>query len=96
MSEFDDLLRQALRRTQPPGGFARRVLRKAAGRRFPVSKWLGAAVAASLLLFVGGMQYRRYQGEKAKQQLMMAVEITAQKITLVRRNLQNFDAGSIQ
>jgi hypothetical protein len=97
MKEFEDQLRQALRRREPPDGFARRVAGKAAASRRPAAaKWLGAAIAASLLLLVGGMQYQRYRGERAKEQLMMAVEITAEKITLVRRNLQHLDTGSVQ
>jgi len=97
MNEFEDQLRQALRRREPRDGFASRVAREASGSRLPrAARWVGAAIAASLMLAVGGIEYQRYRGEKAKEQLMTAVEITAEKITLVRRNLQHIDTRSIQ
>ena len=74
MSRFEDELRGALRREQPPEGFAARVLARAAAEPKPagvwarLSEWLRmpvvarAALAGALcLLIVAGVQYEQRQ-----------------------------------
>jgi hypothetical protein len=78
MKELDDELRAALRRQDPPAGFANRVLQRASGparharavRPDPVSttawrtfmRW--AAAAAVVAALAGGMQYRTVLHER--------------------------------
>lgn len=86
MNEFEELeklLRDELRRREPSPGFAERVAaRAAAGRRrpvFPMRAWM--AVAAAVLMVLGGLELREYQrGQEAKRQLLTALSITAEKL----------------
>lgn len=88
-------LRAALRRREPPAGFAERVLERAATqgaapvrRRRPWLRW--CAVAASLaLLAAGGYQYRerRLRGEEARDQLLEALRVTEAKLELLRERI---------
>ena len=96
MDRFDNELRQALRREEPPDGFTERVLARA-GRlprrsgvwpsiagwfRLPAVRF--AAVVASLLLVIAVQEYRvrqaRAEGERARAQLMLALQITGGKL----------------
>lgn len=91
MTDFENELRAALRREPPPDGFARRV-----AARTPVTmkprrtSWIAAAIAASLLLSIGGFEYRQYQGRKAKQELLLALEITGSKLNLAERKITDW------
>ena len=75
--DFEDELRAALHREDPPPGFAGRVLARAAAPRR--ASWLrpfALALAAALLLASAGLGYRDYQGRRAKQQVLLAMRIT--------------------
>jgi hypothetical protein len=98
---FDDELRAALKRQEPPKGFAERVLARVAPpaarqpswrerlawlnpRSRPV--WVTASVVAAMLLVTSGVQYqRRRQGEQAKEQVMLALEIAGSKLNYVQK-----------
>lgn len=90
---WDEALRHALRRREPPPGFAERVLERlrsqpAAPEQWP-RRWSWVAVAASIaLLLAGGWQYREYRqrlrGEQAREQLLEALQITAAKLEALR------------
>ncbi|MCL6506616.1 MAG: hypothetical protein K6T59_06300 [Bryobacteraceae bacterium] len=95
---WEQALREALRRCEPPTGFAERVLERVgmeAGvslrrRRRPWLRWV--AVAASLTLLVaGGYQYRehrvRVRGEQARDELLEALRVTETKLKLVREHI---------
>jgi hypothetical protein len=98
MSRLEDELRQALRRREPPAGFAERVLAHARQRekRRPYLfhwRWLAAAtaliiVAAGLHLFEEGR--RRIEGERAKAQVMLALRVTGSKLRLAQQHLRRF------
>ena len=86
MTPFEDQLRQALRPVAPPPGFVERTLARAAGGQRPPARvirfprWI-AAMAASLAVLVGGLQYHEYRrGLEAKQQLLLALEITGSRL----------------
>ncbi len=95
---WEEALRGALRRCEPPTGFAERVLERV-GREAAVAvrrrprPWLRwVAVAASLALLVaGGYQYRehrvRLRGEQARDQLLEALRVTETKLKLVREHI---------
>ncbi len=95
MNPLESRLREALRRQDPPEGFAERVLERA--RRMPPhrrpSPWLMAASLLGLLVPMGwGYQayqaHRRAEAERAQAQLLLALQITHQKLDLAFRHLQ--------
>ncbi|HTQ57453.1 MAG TPA: hypothetical protein VMI94_23450 [Bryobacteraceae bacterium] len=89
---LDDELRSALRRREPSPDFTARVLARvnAAPVRRPARAWTRwvAAMAASLLLTAGALEYRHYRGERAKAELMLAVRITASKLNKAQKKVQ--------
>jgi len=92
MDWLEDELKQALGRKQPSPDFEARLIAAAAaaGRRsvlrFPVlamPRWLAAA-AAVLVITGAGAGYRHHQGEAAKEQVMLAMRITGQKLNRIQ------------
>jgi hypothetical protein len=96
MREFEDELRSALRRQEPPAGFADRVLIRArpggAPRR---AGWIAAAIAACLLLSMGGFEYRQYEGRKAKRELLLALEIAGSKLSFAQEKISHLSQRTI-
>ena len=98
MNRFDDDLREALRRRQPPSGFAGRVLvrvRELETTSKPHYGWrwmAGAAMAAVLVLAVSVSAYREHrrniEGERAKEQVMLALRLTGSKLQSVQQHVQ--------
>jgi hypothetical protein len=101
MRNMDDELRNALRREEPPPGFADRVLQRAARGPFeqrqtsrPFVRW--AAAAAVVAALAGGFQYRtiqqereeRIKGEAAKEQVVQALRIAGSKLHLVQAKIK--------
>jgi hypothetical protein len=78
-----DELRWALRREEPPAGFAERVLARAAAQAdAPTRQWwrfprmrLASVAACALLLVLAGAGYRQWQGETARQKALLALGI---------------------
>lgn len=93
MTPFEDQLREALRRVEPPAGFVERTLARAAAERKPPRRVIRfpryvAALAASLALVVGGYQVRQYRrGQEAKEKLMLALEITGSRLAQVQQKI---------
>jgi hypothetical protein len=97
---FEDEIRAALRRQEPPAGFAERVLARtgAAGetpRATPIRRsvrppWIrwAAAMAACAVLSAGAWGYRYYQGERAKAQVILALRITANKLNKAQQRVR--------
>ena len=88
MSDIERELREALRRRQPPAGFGQRVAERVArSHRYRRGRWQWIPEAvAGLLMSVGGAYWQRQrQAEQTKDQLMQALQITGQKLTLVER-----------
>ena len=88
----DDLelqLRAALSRQEPPPGFAQRTIERT--RRRPVRTWAPLALAATLLVAFSAAGIHRVteqrRAEETKRQLMLALEITSQKLAVVGRAL---------
>lgn len=102
----DDLekqLREALRRVDPPPGFASRVSARMQSKQrrhwLPAHyRWMPAALAASLvlsLIVVYGWQWRReQQGLEARQQLIEALRLTGEKLDLAYRGVQDASKAS--
>jgi hypothetical protein len=100
---FDDELKSALRRSEPSPDFTERVLARVAAapaRRTsqpanrPWLRWM-APLAAALLLAVGGLEYRHYQGERAKSQVLLAVRIAGGKLNRAQKKVQMLTHRSI-
>jgi hypothetical protein len=81
---LEDELRKALRREEPPAGFAERVLARAAAQaetparpwwRFPRVRLVSVAACAVLLAAMAGAGYRQWQGEMAKQRTLLALSM---------------------
>ena len=90
--DFEEELRGALKRNEPAKGFAERVLRQVPRKPAVFARgWASLAVAASLFASVFGvMRYEEYRkGERAKEQLMLALRITARTFDTVERRLRN-------
>ncbi len=92
----DDLelqLRAALQRKEPPPEFAARTIARApaeAARR-PIRAWMPLAMAATLLITfaAAGIQHVQEQrrADDAKRQLMLALQITSEKLAVVEKVL---------
>ena len=100
MSGLDDQLRDALRRREPPQGFSARVLdRVETGRRPSRSRSLWA-VAAALALVVGVASYRgherRIEGERAKEQVMLALRLSGSKLHAVQERVIELQQRTIE
>ena len=90
MYPSDEELRDALKRHEPPAGFAERVLanaRQLDDHSQPIGwRWMMAA-AAMLVITAGTALYqeqaRRNEGERAKQEVLQALRITGEKLRTV-------------
>ena len=106
MKPFDDNLREALRRRQPPAGFAERVLARIPettpqGRKPSFRwQWIAAAAAAVVALTIGLSFYRgnlrRSEGEKAKEQVMLALRVTGSKLRGVQERVGAAERRTIE
>ena len=108
MSRLDDAFREALRREEPPDGFAERVMARIQAAPEPASFWAGwlagfrrprlrwAAALAGVALAVGAVEYRsqrqtQAEGERAKDQVMLALRITSGKLRLTQAAVQRIN-----
>lgn len=87
MDWLEEELKRALARQDPPPGFAGRLSAQRFTAGVPARRWL--AVAASLLVLLGGgVSYRWYEGVQAKKQVMLAVRLTAGKLSRVQSHIR--------
>lgn len=107
MNRLENGLRNALKREEPPEGFADRVLARVSERKQvspinflmrPSFRW-ALAGALCLLLVVAGVEYRQdkqeqARGEAAKAQLMLGLRITAGKLQMAQAKVQQI--GTLQ
>lgn len=100
---FDESLRQAMRRESPPDGFRDRVMRRIATtpRRQAPARW--RFVAAVMLLTsgtIGGLTlhqiHRQRQGEKAREQVMLALHIAGRKVHYAREEVRETLKGNTE
>lgn len=101
MSQFEDELRAAFRIEDPPEGFVDRVMAAIPDHRkvvvIPRRKWSRSwlAAAAAVTLMVGGagslemrrVERQRLERERAKAELVFALQITSEKLQRVRIKL---------
>ncbi len=100
MIEFEDQLRSALGRQQPPSDFARRVLARAARLDTPKvprwQPWLAGSLAASLL--VGCLGFASYEQQREKEQarearvkVRQALHITSVKLRRIEKRVEGIN-----
>jgi hypothetical protein len=103
VNRFEDELRSALERREPPGGFADRVMSRIAeerqSRHWLPRSWMSAA-AAVLLAVVGAGSWEyargrqeRLEAERARAELMQALELTSLKLQAARTKLLEKTGG---
>jgi hypothetical protein len=106
MSKLEDELRQALRHREPPAGFAERAAARARARQTEKRRprlltWRWLAPVAALLVLAAGLRFfeerhRRLAGEQAKQQVMLALQLTGSRLRLAQQRIQQvIGAGSV-
>ena len=106
MSDFESDLRQTLKRREPPRDLTADIMRRieTATKPRPESRfrWTWnwrpalAAAAAVTMLAVGVEQYREYRkAQEAKQQLLLALQITSEKLSLVQAKVDRLSQRSI-
>ena len=88
MTDFDRELREALKRREPPRDLTGSVMARIGWDR-PTAwerwRWVPAVagIAALLVLSVGGYRWEEYRkGQQAKEQVMLALKVTAQKLAV--------------
>jgi hypothetical protein len=99
---FEGELREQLRARPAPAGFADRVMARVPAKRPPRLQWQPlwrwAAVAAVLAVTVlGGMEHERQQrlaGERAREQVLLALRITGTTLHQVQNKVSQNDAGA--
>ena len=94
---LEDELRSALRRKEPSPEFTERVLARVGSvpaRRAPRPwvRWV-AAMAASVLLAAGAIEYRQYRGEHARSQVLLALRIAGGKLNKAQKKVQMLNAA---
>lgn len=109
MEPFEKQLKDALRREEPPLGFAARVAARAREQE-KKSWWAGllaarlrwAVVLAICVVMVGGIllqhkrERERAEGEAAKQQVKLALQIAGSKVKLARNLVQKINDKSLE
>jgi hypothetical protein len=98
--DFEIQLREALRRQEPSEGFAERVIARAgAPKRTAWKPWMAAAAAA--VLVAAPVAYEHHQTRvredaalKARDEAILALQITAEKLNILRDKMQQLNGAS--
>lgn len=102
MNRLERELSESLKRREPPPGFTERVLAHTFASEKPgFSGWQWLAVAALVVVMVGGVvfvreQRRQAEDERSKQQLMVALRITGSKLRSVQEKLSAIQQRTIE
>ena len=101
MNQIERDLREALRRREPPPGFADKVLARTKQPEPRRHSWLWLAAAALVLLMIGGVgivqeQRRQTEGKRAKEELMVGLRITGSKLRDVQERLLAIQQRALQ
>ncbi|MBC8164441.1 MAG: hypothetical protein H7Y20_01070 [Bryobacteraceae bacterium] len=102
MNKLDEVLRREFARREPPPGFADRVMKripKTRSRTWGIRSWMPAAAAVLIaVLGVGTWEHdrigrNRARAEKAKSELMWALELTSGKLNATRTRIMRQKGG---
>lgn len=104
LNEFENHLRDSLRRVEPPAGLEQRILaRVQASQGFARRRWM--AMAASVVFVAGGglfgLHYRQKQVEQrqaelVREQFSLALQITSRHITRAGGQLRAIGVKQIE
>ncbi|HXS98393.1 MAG TPA: hypothetical protein VN736_27540 [Candidatus Limnocylindrales bacterium] len=83
MDWLEQELKEALRKQEPSPDFMKRPRRAPVA---PVRNWLAAAAAVVLAVGAGGA-YREYEGQVAKQKVMLAMRIAGSNMNHIQRHI---------
>ena len=91
VDRIEDQLRKTLARREPPRGFASRVAART--RKSPAGgAWRWALAASMALVFTAVFSVHRVEeyrkGQQAKRQLMLALEITSEKLAAAQQTIE--------
>ena len=102
MNEFDERLKKALQQKAPASDFAARVAvrisQNEAQSKWPtprqISPWRWATVAVLIIATIGSIGYHqqqreRSQGEAARRQVMLALQITNEKLQIAQQKVRH-------
>ena len=86
---IEDELRAALRREDPPPGFANRVVARTRSKStarwaMPRLIWASAIAAVVVVGFAGMSEYREKKAERAGHEAVLALQIAAEKLNMTR------------
>ncbi len=89
---FDEQLKHAIARVEPPDGFAERVLQAFRKRTHRKMGYSMAAAGLTVLLAVGGIEVnhveRHRRAERTEHQAIFALSLTAEKVNQINMRLQ--------
>jgi hypothetical protein len=104
LNRFENQLREALRRVEPPAGLEQRILARVEAKSgFARRRWL--AVAASVLFVFGGgaygLHYRQQREEErrveiVRQQFTFALQVTSKHLSKAERQLRAIGVKQIE
>lgn len=103
MNHMEHELRDALKRVDPPPGFADRVMARVPARDSTRQPRTWMAAAAAVLIAVAGAgsweyqraREQRIEAEQAKAELIFALELTSSKLQSTRSKLLRHTGGSL-
>jgi hypothetical protein len=99
-NEFEDQLRESLRRVEPPAGLEQRILARVEARTRAAAnssrrRWLAMAASVVLVVSAGSyglhwreQQLRQQQAEDARQKLVFALQLTSEQVSKVEGQLR--------
>ncbi|MBL0156621.1 MAG: hypothetical protein IPP47_05895 [Bryobacterales bacterium] len=100
MDPLENDFREALSREPAPDWFAERVMARVREQKPQPKQSLGwlrwAAAVAMVVVVIGGVRFdqvrrERLAGEQAKQQLMLALQVTGSKLHMAQVRVQSID-----
>lgn len=101
MKDFGGQLREALKRREPPRDLTAGIMARIAppqenwwGSLPWVARWIPATVALAAMLIASVGMYRLDQyrkGQQAKQQVMVALQLTARKLAVAQRRVDELN-----
>jgi hypothetical protein len=108
MTDFEQELRESLKRREPPRQFAATVLarvresdRRSGARQERSRAWRWIPAAAMVIVLAAGTiayreRHRRIEKEQSKEKLMFALQITSSKLRLIQQRLDAIEHKTIE
>ena len=97
MTPFEEDLKKALAKCEPPDGFTERLAERIASlpaRKASPMSWRWAAVAAAAAILFGGVareHQHHMEGEAAKEKLLVAMRITSSKLQQAQQQIEEVE-----